>query len=215
VILKLLSHNLDSVREETYRLCQKRVVAAIGPRLNASGAGVPGSQILFLCRCKILVEMACHGLTSDNSQIRNHSEDILIHIIKCKILVSDEIWNKIVEALIGALPILLCHSDKTSSLGRCLLNISDPDTAQSLHLPKIEVNHRKCCCLFCCDCSSRSSKATSTFCSGTSPPRERRRSRGSAGCWRRKPTPGRCCRDSTTCTTRLCPTPAKSSDSWM
>lgn len=69
VILKLLGHNLELVREETYKLCQKRIIATIGPRLNTSGTGVPGSQILFLCRSKIFVEIACQGLTSENSQV--------------------------------------------------------------------------------------------------------------------------------------------------
>ncbi|XP_044270755.1 rotatin isoform X2 [Tribolium madens] len=144
VILKLLGHNLETVREETYKLCQKRIIETIGPKLNKSGTGMPGSQILFLCRNKILVEIACHGLTSDNPQIRNSSENILIHLIKCKILVSGDIWDKIVEALIGSLPVLLCHVTKKESLGRSLLDITDPDTAETLFLPKSETSARQC-----------------------------------------------------------------------
>ncbi|XP_044270747.1 rotatin isoform X1 [Tribolium madens] len=148
VILKLLGHNLETVREETYKLCQKRIIETIGPKLNKSGTGMPGSQILFLCRNKILVEIACHGLTSDNPQIRNSSENILIHLIKCKILVSGDIWDKIVEALIGSLPVLLCHVTKKESLGRSLLDITDPDTAETLFLPKSEVVKANICLLF-------------------------------------------------------------------
>lgn len=69
VILKLLAHSSEEIKEEVYRLCQKRVIAAIGPKLNTSGSGITSSQILFLCRFKIFVEIGCHGMTSDNSQV--------------------------------------------------------------------------------------------------------------------------------------------------
>ncbi|RZC42072.1 rotatin [Asbolus verrucosus] len=117
----------------------KKALPTIGPKLNTSCTGVPGAQILFLLRPKVLVEIACQGLTNDNFQVRNYSEDILLHIIKCKILVSEEIWNKVVETLIVSLPILLCYANQNSSLGRSLFDMIDPDTAKTLFLPKNEV----------------------------------------------------------------------------
>lgn len=63
----------------------------------------------------------------------------MIHIIKCKILVTEDIWNRIIVSLIGAFPILLCFCDKSTSMGKSILNMIDPDTAENLLLPKIEV----------------------------------------------------------------------------
>lgn len=69
VTLKLLAYNIEEIQEEVYRLCHKKISSAIGIKLNTSKAGAPGSQILFMIRSKILIEIAGHGLTSDNLKV--------------------------------------------------------------------------------------------------------------------------------------------------
>lgn len=69
MILQLLSYNVLQIQEETYRLCQAKVIGAIGPKLNFSGSGGPGNQILFLLRAKILTEIASHGLGNANVEV--------------------------------------------------------------------------------------------------------------------------------------------------
>lgn len=69
IVVSLLAFNEASVREEMYSLCQKRVAAAIGPKLNISKTGAPGTQILFLLRPAIIQEITLHGITSDNKKV--------------------------------------------------------------------------------------------------------------------------------------------------
>lgn len=64
---------------------------------------------------------------------------MLVYIIKCKILVSDDIWQRSIEALIPTLPILLCHADKSTPIGRTVSGILDPDVGKSLFLTDLEV----------------------------------------------------------------------------
>lgn len=143
VVLALLAHSDMDVREYMYQQCKKRIVAAIGPKLNISKTGAPGSQVQFLLRPEVFLEIVVHGLTSDNKDIQECSEDIIVHILKCRILVSETIWNLVVVALISACPMLICYANKQTTLGRSIMNVFDPDVAQSLLIPQTEVSISK------------------------------------------------------------------------
>lgn len=67
--LSLLSHHQKEVLEEMYRLCQRKVVSAVGTKFNYTKTGIPGSQIQFLLESEILVEIATHGLSCENVQV--------------------------------------------------------------------------------------------------------------------------------------------------
>ncbi|XP_074031734.1 rotatin homolog anastral spindle 3 isoform X2 [Leptinotarsa decemlineata] len=137
IILSLLAHSAVDIREETYRLCQKKVLTNIGPKLSTSPIGVAGSQILFLLSSKILTEVAAFGMTSDNIEIKRYAEDMIIYILKCKILVCEAIWNKVIQTLIPSLPIIACHASKNSALGKTVMNLMDPDTSRDSLIPPI------------------------------------------------------------------------------
>lgn len=52
-----------------YALCEKRVIAALGPKLNVRKESASGTQILFLLRSEILFEIAMNGLVSENYKV--------------------------------------------------------------------------------------------------------------------------------------------------
>nr|CAH7739552.1 unnamed protein product [Callosobruchus chinensis] len=138
-VLSLLAHHMPEIREETYRVCHKKVIATIGPTLNTSRNGESGSQILFLLTSKILTEIAAFGINDKSSEIQRYSEDIISYILKSKILVSDSVWNKAIQALIPSLPAIACHINRTTVLSKAILSITDPDTAKALFLPELSV----------------------------------------------------------------------------
>ncbi|XP_044758408.1 rotatin [Coccinella septempunctata] len=139
VLLSLLSHHIEEVVEYTYELCYKKVITAIGPMLNFNGYGVSSNQVVFLLRPKILTEIAQFGLSNKNKQVQKYAEDIVIHFLKCKILVTDDIWDKVRAGIIPSFPVLLVYASKINPLGRTLVNVVDPDIAKDLRLPIIEV----------------------------------------------------------------------------
>ncbi|XP_031350383.1 rotatin isoform X3 [Photinus pyralis] len=163
VLLKLLAHNHMELRQETYRQCESRIIATIGPKFNATGAGAPGSQILFLLRAPILLEISLYGLTSENKEIQKYADNILVHILKCQILVTESIWNKVIDAILPVLPILICHATKMTVLGRSIVGILDPDTAKTFLIPPLEVLKSNLCLLFVGDSLARE-EAVSRLC---------------------------------------------------
>lgn len=71
VILSLLSHHLVEIKQEMYALCQQKVTAAVGPKLNVKKVDAPAKQIVFLLEPEILIEIAFNGLTSENYKVNN------------------------------------------------------------------------------------------------------------------------------------------------
>ncbi|KAJ8927426.1 hypothetical protein NQ314_020096, partial [Rhamnusium bicolor] len=83
------------------------------------------------------VEISAFGITNKNFEIQRYAEDILIYILKCKVLVCESVWNKIIEALIPSLPIIACHTNKSSPLGKSIMTLMDPDMAVNVCMPPI------------------------------------------------------------------------------
>lgn len=69
-------------------------------------------------------------------QIRRYAENIVNYILKCKILVCETIWDKVIQAIIPALPIIACYAGRKSPLGKCLVGLMDPDTAKDVLMPQ-------------------------------------------------------------------------------
>lgn len=55
-----------------YALCQQKVVAAVGPKLNVKREGAPGTQILFLLQPEIINEIALNGLSSESYKVQTN-----------------------------------------------------------------------------------------------------------------------------------------------
>ncbi|CAG9862356.1 unnamed protein product [Phyllotreta striolata] len=137
-VLCLLNHSMDEVKQEMYRLCHKTAVSYIGPKLNDT-TGVVGSQVQFLLTSRILVEIACYGLDSENYNVQKYALEILTYILKCKLIVSETIWNKIIQALVPALPIIICQLTKNCILYKSVASLVDPDVAAQSCLPAVSM----------------------------------------------------------------------------
>ncbi|XP_069703739.1 rotatin isoform X2 [Periplaneta americana] len=155
VILKLLSHVEPTIRLEMYSCCHSYVVSILGVREQPRLSVDTSRQLNFLYNSAVLKEIICHGASSLDKKIRQYAEEILIHLLKGKFLLSDSVWRQFLEQLIPELPLLQCYADKTTAFGRAVIKIFDPETSQSIHLPRIEVMKGNLRLLFCSDALTR------------------------------------------------------------
>lgn len=160
ILLKLLSHHQIDIRLSTYRNCHAKVIKTIGAKLNTSKSSAPGSQILFLLRSRILILFAT-GLKASCDEVRLLCEDMFVHILKAKLLVSEEIWQETVTALMPTMPILLTHTiDKKSLIGRHVLSLLDPDRCRMMNFSSVEVMRLNIGLLFVANCEVRMEAAS-------------------------------------------------------
>lgn len=61
----------------------------------------------------------------------------MLYIIKCRTVVSEAVWNRIIQALIPSLPVVICHVKKNTLVGKTVMILLDPDTATENGIPSI------------------------------------------------------------------------------
>ncbi|KAL1501895.1 hypothetical protein ABEB36_007134 [Hypothenemus hampei] len=130
--LTLLAHRVFTIQEQMYILCHKIVLGALSARSNTQNSGC---KTMFLFYSDIILEIALFGMKDD--KLRLYAEEILLYILKSKFILGDSLWRIFLEALLPTMPILMCWANNTTSLGRCLVNLADPDTAASLEIPHL------------------------------------------------------------------------------
>lgn len=74
----------------------------------------------------ILTEIICFGMRSENKEIRNGAETILMYIVKGQPLLGKH-WHKYFEIILPLLPLLQAVTPLKTSLGLGILELLDPD----------------------------------------------------------------------------------------
>ncbi|XP_020290276.1 rotatin isoform X2 [Pseudomyrmex gracilis] len=137
LILSLLAHGDVDIQHATYVECYTLVKNILG--VEYVGEKLSSESLTFLLRPSVLAEIICHGLTSEDSGIREMSNDIIVFILKGKIQMGEKRWLQVLETLIPVLHLLQCHADTRTPLGQCITKMFDPDVSNDIQLPFIEV----------------------------------------------------------------------------
>ncbi|KAK7790266.1 hypothetical protein R5R35_012635 [Gryllus longicercus] len=138
IILYLLTHSEVDIKHEMYAICHTYIVSTFGVDQHNPSAWGP-SHLSFLFQVNVLTEIICHGVASDDEKISKYSSDILIHFLKAKMLMPVSLWQTFIEQLIATMPLLECYADKSTNLGRTIVEMLNPKTAESICIPKVEV----------------------------------------------------------------------------
>ncbi|XP_063216459.1 rotatin isoform X3 [Bacillus rossius redtenbacheri] len=157
VLLRLFAHAETRVRQETYKSCHGHVVVALG--VGHASFPQAANHAVQLFDTPLLVEVMCHGASSPNKEIQRYAEEMLIHLLKGKFLMSDQMWRKFVESLIPTFPLLLCYATKATALGRAITKMLDPDVSSTILLPDFVVFKGNLCLLFLLDRPSQRQEA--------------------------------------------------------
>lgn len=67
------------------------------------------------------------------------ADDILLFLLEGKLQLTAPGWSKFLEVLIPVLPLLQCFANSTTSLGKSISKILDPDFSSNMKLPFVEV----------------------------------------------------------------------------
>ncbi|CAJ1082277.1 rotatin isoform X2 [Xyrichtys novacula] len=136
VLLKLLSHPLPPVKTETYECCLKLVKDCLGiQNVSRQEAGACGG-VNFLLHHRVLYEISAFGLQDSAEKVNVAAKDILLFLLKGRLMMTASTWDRFNEALYPVTPILQGYASTEESLGNCVLLISDmSDVARDIVFP--------------------------------------------------------------------------------
>ncbi|KAM8730870.1 rotatin isoform 3-T3 [Acanthopagrus schlegelii] len=125
LLLKLLSHPLLPVRTETYEHSLNLVKDCLGiqnvSRLEPGACG----GVNFLLHHRVLYEISAFGLQDSAEKVNVAAKDILLFLLKGRLMMTASTWDRFNEALYPVMPILQGYTSTEESLGNCVLLISD------------------------------------------------------------------------------------------
>lgn len=142
VLLKMLTHPVESIKLSTYQTCSNmankaiRVEQAVDPKLQSS------RQLFFLINLDVLREICCFGITDDNLQVADAARDIFLHLIKGQFLMVEDMWTMFIENFTLLMPVLSAHVDLQSPLGKCLFQQFDTNSDHLSELTMLKANLR-------------------------------------------------------------------------
>ncbi|XP_061778049.1 rotatin isoform X2 [Nerophis ophidion] len=125
LLLKLLSHPLLPVKMETYMCALNVVKDCLGIQnvlLQESGAS---SRINFLLHHRVLYEISAFGLQDSAEKVNVAAKDILLFLLKGRLMMTPSTWDRFSAALSRVITILQGYVSTEESLGSFVLLLSD------------------------------------------------------------------------------------------
>uniref|UniRef100_A0AAQ5ZNA0 Rotatin N-terminal domain-containing protein n=1 Tax=Amphiprion ocellaris TaxID=80972 RepID=A0AAQ5ZNA0_AMPOC len=122
LLLKLLSHPLLPVKIETYKCALNLVKDCLGIQNVSRQEPGPCAGVGFLLHHRMLYEVVTFGL---QDSVNVPAKDILLFLLKGRLMMTASTWDRFNEALYPVMPILQGYASTEESLGNCVLLISD------------------------------------------------------------------------------------------
>ncbi|TRY91578.1 hypothetical protein DNTS_014479 [Danionella cerebrum] len=124
LFLKLLSHPLAPVKAETYSSTLSILKECLGVQNVASPATSICSGVHFLLHSRVLYEISVFGLQDQAREVSAAAKDILLYLLKGRLMMMDGSWSRFNEALYPVIPILQGYADTDDALGNCIVLLS-------------------------------------------------------------------------------------------
>uniref|UniRef100_A0A8B9HY40 Rotatin N-terminal domain-containing protein n=1 Tax=Astyanax mexicanus TaxID=7994 RepID=A0A8B9HY40_ASTMX len=124
IFLKLLSHPLLPVKVETYSCTLNVVKECLGVQNVAKPASSVCAGVHFLFHSRVLYEIGTFGLQDQAREVNSAAKDVLLYLLKGRLMMTASSWTRFNEALYPVIPVLQSYAGSTDALGNCILLIS-------------------------------------------------------------------------------------------
>ncbi|XP_028424991.1 rotatin isoform X1 [Perca flavescens] len=125
LLLKLLSHPSPPVKTETYKCTLNLVKDCLGIQNVSRQEPAACGGVNFLIHHRVLYEISAFGLQDSAEKVNVAAKDILLFLLKGRLMMTASTWDRFNEALYPVMPILQGYAGTEESLGNCVLLISD------------------------------------------------------------------------------------------
>uniref|UniRef100_A0A8C7YZJ6 Rotatin n=1 Tax=Oryzias sinensis TaxID=183150 RepID=A0A8C7YZJ6_9TELE len=129
LLLKMLSHPLLAVKIEAYECTLNLVKDCLGIQNVSRQEPAACAAVNFLLHHRVLYEISTFGLQDSAEKVSFAAKDILLFLLKGRLMMTASAWARFTEALHPVIPILQGYANTEESLGNCVLLISDTSDA--------------------------------------------------------------------------------------
>ncbi|XP_060717775.1 rotatin isoform X2 [Tachysurus vachellii] len=121
ILLKLLSHPLLPVKAETYARTLDVVKECLGVHNVSRSASSICSGVHFLFHPRVLYEISAFGLHDQAKEVNSAAKDLLLYLLKGRLMMTALSWSRFNEALYPVIPVLQSYAGTEDALGNSVL----------------------------------------------------------------------------------------------
>ncbi|MEQ2257978.1 hypothetical protein XENORESO_021401 [Xenotaenia resolanae] len=106
LFLKLLSHPSPPVKTETYECTLNLVKDCLGIQNLSREKAAASAAVKFLLHHQVLYEISAFGLQDSAEKVNVAAKDILLFLLKGRLMMTAPAWDRFNEALYPVIPII-------------------------------------------------------------------------------------------------------------
>ncbi|XP_075969669.1 rotatin-like [Anticarsia gemmatalis] len=135
--LNLMAHNLEWVQTTFYKLLAEMVKSVLVGDDNFQSDNEKCLTLLY--DVGILTEICCHGLSSKVKEVEESASDIMLYLLRGRLILSESCWWRLLASLLPVLPLLHVYAAHETQLGKAVCKSLERDIAECMGVSIAEV----------------------------------------------------------------------------
>ncbi|KAL4710717.1 hypothetical protein ACJJTC_004362 [Scirpophaga incertulas] len=137
IAMQLMAHNVEWVRAKFYTKMEDLVKLVLVGDEDNEGENERCLTLLF--DVGILTEICCHGLSAKLKQVEVSANEIILYLLRGRLILSEPCWWRLLASLLPVLPLLHVYAAHDTQLGKAICKSLELDIAACMGVSLAEV----------------------------------------------------------------------------
>ncbi|KAI8434890.1 hypothetical protein MSG28_003373 [Choristoneura fumiferana] len=130
IALSLMAHDVTWIRAKFYKQLAELVKSVlVGDEMNQAENE---KSLALLCDVSILTEICCHGLSSKIKEIETSASDIMLYLLRGRLVLSEGCWWRLLASMLPIFPLLQVYAAHETEIGQAICKSLEPDIAECM-----------------------------------------------------------------------------------
>ncbi|XP_068629806.1 rotatin [Battus philenor] len=130
IALKLMAHDMNWVKIRFYQMLAEMVKSVLfGEEIYQSEHE---QCLILLCDVSILTEICCHGLSSSIEEVSENASQVMVCLLRGRLVLSESCWWRLLASLLPILPLLHVYAAHDTQLGKAIRKSLESDIVECM-----------------------------------------------------------------------------------
>ncbi|CAD0196842.1 unnamed protein product [Chrysodeixis includens] len=130
IALHLMTHHIEWVQKMFYKLLAGMVKSILVG--NETYQRENEKSLTLLCDVGVLTEICCHGLSSKLKEVEESASDIMLYLLRGRLVLSESCWWHLLACVLPVLPLLHVYAAHDTQLGKAICKSLERDIADCM-----------------------------------------------------------------------------------
>ncbi|CAH2251030.1 jg11793 [Pararge aegeria aegeria] len=137
IALILMAHSIEWIRVNFYNMLCDMVKSVL---MSDEDQQSENEKCLTLVSdVGVLTEICCHGLSSKQREVECSSSEIMLYLLRGRMVLSEGCWWRLLASLLPVLPLLHVFSEHDTQLGKAICKSLEPDIVECMGVSRSDM----------------------------------------------------------------------------